>query len=277
MIHPGIYNTLKVLRQTSVGYFLGDNEDNDVLLPNKYVPKDLKVDDEIEVFIYHDSEDRLIATTLKPKVTKNHFASLQVKEVNRVGAFLDWGLEKDLLVPYKEQNSEMIEGHWYVVYMYLDLESGRLAASSKLNQFFENDDIELEEGEGVDLLVSQKTELGHKVIINDTYSGMVYSNEVFQELKQGFKLKGYIKKIREDQKIDVALQKQGYAQIDDTAKMLLEKLEENEGFLALHDKSSPDDIKAELQMSKKVFKKAVGQLYKAKKIVIEDNGIRLIG
>ena len=276
MIHVGIYNKLKALRETSVGVFLGDNEGNDVLLPNKYVPKDLRVEDEIEVFIYQDSEDRIIATTLTPKVIKNQFASLQVKEVNRVGAFLDWGLEKDLLVPYKEQNSEMIAGHWYVVYVYLDLESGRLAASSKLNQFFENDDIELDEGQEVDLLVSQKTEIGHKVIINNTYSGMVYANEVFQELKQGLQLKGYIKKIREDQKIDVSLQKQGYAQVDATAQTILDALEANEGFLALHDKSSPDDIKAELQMSKKLFKKAVGQLYKAKRIVIEDNGIRLV-
>ncbi len=276
MIHVGIYNKLVALRKTSVGVFLGDNEGNDVLLPNKYVPSTLEVDDEIEVFIYQDSEDRIIATTLTPKVIKNKFASLRVKEVNRVGAFLDWGLEKDLLVPYKEQTSEMIAGHWYVVYVYLDLESGRLAASSKLNQFFENDDIQLEEGEEVDLLVSQKTDIGYKVIINDTYSGIVYANEVFQELKQGLELKGYIKKIREDEKIDVALQKQGYVQVDATAQTILNALEANEGFLALHDKSSPDDIKLELQMSKKLFKKAVGQLYKAKRIVIEDNGIRLV-
>lgn len=276
MILNGEYNTLTVLRETSVGFYLGDNDGNDVLLPNKYIPKDLKIDDEIEVFIYQDSEDRIIATTLKPALIRDQFASLRVKDVNKVGAFLEWGLEKDLLVPYREQKSEMITGYWYVIYMYLDIATGRLAASTKLDQFFENDDIQVEEDDEVDLLVIEKTDLGYKVVIDNMYLGLVYDNEVFKELKQGLQIKGYIKKIREDEKIDVSLQKQGYDNVEPNAQLILEQLKSSDGFLPFNDKSSPDDIKDEFEMSKKTFKKAIGGLYKQKLIEIKEEGIFLI-
>lgn len=275
MIYNGTYNKLKALRSTSVGFYLGDSDGNDVLLPNKYVPKELKVEDEIEVFIYQDSEDRIIATTLKPFIEKDQFASLRVKDVNRVGAFVDMGLEKDLLIPFKEQRVDMEVGYWYVVYMYLDLESGRLAGSTKLNQFFENDDIDLIEGDEVDILVSEQTDIGFKVIIDNLYAGLLYKSEVFQEVKQGTRTKAFVKKVREDQKIDVSLQQQGYANIEPNAYKILEVLKEKGGFLPLHDKSNPDDVKRLLEMSKKTFKKAVGGLYREKLIIIKEEGIFL--
>lgn len=276
MILNGEYNTLTVLRETSVGFFLGDDEGNDVLLPNKYIPADLKVDDEIEVFCYQDSEDRIIATTLKPAFTLNQFTSLRVTDVNKIGAFMEWGLEKDLLVPFREQKSDMIVGHWYIVYLYLDIKTGRLAGSTKLAQFYENDDIKLRVGDLVEVLATEKTDLGFNVIINDLYLGLIYENEIFQEVKQGYRLQGFVKKIREDGKIDVSLQKQGYQNVEPNAKFILEEMEANNGFLPLNDKSAPDDIKETLEMSKKTFKKSIGALYKQKLIRIETDGIYLI-
>ena len=275
MILNGEYNTLTVLRETSVGFFLGDDEGNDVLLPNKYIPNDLKVDDEIEVFCYQDSEDRIIATTLKPAFTRDQFTSLKVVDVNKIGAFMEWGLEKNLLVPFREQKSDMIVGHWYIVYMYLDLKTGRLAGSTKLAQFYENDDLKLRVGDQVELLATEKTDLGFNVVINDLYLGLLYENEVFQEVKQGYRMQGFVKKIREGGKIDVSLQKQGYQNVEPNAKYILEEMQDNDGFLPLNDKSSPDDIKEQLEMSKKTFKKSIGSLYKQKLIRIETEGIYL--
>jgi predicted RNA-binding protein (virulence factor B family) len=276
MIYNGTYNTLKVLRDTSVGFYLGDDEGNDVLLPNKYVPKDLEVDQKIKVFIYQDSEDRLIATTLIPLIEKDKFASLKVKDVNRVGAFVDIGLEKDLLVPFKEQRVDMQVGHWYIVYMYLDLESGRLAGSTKLNQFFENEDCDLNEGDEVTILVSEQTEIGYKVVIEELYSGLLYKTELFRQVKQGFRSKAFIKKIRDDGKIDVTLQKQGFENVEPNSKIIVNTLKQYGGYLALNDKSHPDEIKSKLEMSKKTFKKSIGVLYKQKVIDIKNDGIYLL-
>jgi predicted RNA-binding protein (virulence factor B family) len=273
MIHIGKYNTLEVLREVDFGYYLGDNEDNDVLLPQKYVPEGLAVSDDIEVFIYKDSEDRIIATTLEPYVKTEEFGYLQVRDVNRTGAFLDWGLEKDLLLPFREQSGKISKGMWVFVFVYFDPRTERIAASMKTTEFAEKTDIELEEGEEVDLLIGSKSELGYNVFINHLYEGLIYDNEIFKNIKPGDKTRGFVKKVRPDNKIDVSLEKQGYVKVEPNAKLILDNLSFNGGFLPLHDKSSPEEIKEQLAMSKKVFKKAIGSLYKNRQIRIEKDGI----
>ena len=275
MFNLGVKNTLRILRGTSVGMYLGDDEGNDVLLPKKYIPDDVIVGDDIEVFIYRDSEDRIIATTLEPKVQLDGFAYLQVMAVTGIGAFLDWGLEKDLFVPFKEQNKKLATGDWCAVYVYLDEETDRLVGSCKVNKFFEKENIQLEIGQEVDLLVFEETNLGLNVVINNKYKGLIYENEIFQRIKLGTHTKGYIKNIREDKLIDVSLQKQGYANIEPNAEKILEKLKANNGFLDVTDKSDANYIMYQLEMSKKTFKKAVGGLYKQRLIRIEDDGIYL--
>lgn len=275
MFNLGVKNTLRILRGTSVGMYLGDDEGNDVLLPKKYIPDDVIVGDDIEVFIYRDSEDRIIATTLEPKVQLNGFAYLQVMAVTGIGAFLDWGLEKDLFVPFKEQNKKLATGDWCAVYVYLDEETDRLVGSCKVNKFFEKENIELEIGQEVDLFVFEETNLGLNAVINNKYKGLIYENEIFQRIKLGSRTKGYIKNIREDKLIDVSLQKQGYANIEPNAEKILEKLKANNGFLDVTDKSDANYIMYQLEMSKKTFKKAVGGLYKQRLIRIEDEGIYL--
>ncbi|WP_337042356.1 CvfB family protein [Emticicia sp. 17c] len=275
MLKLGVKNTLKILRGTSVGMYLGDKEGNDVLLPKKYIPDDAIVGDTIEVFIYKDSEDRIIATTLEPKVQLNQFAYLQVMAVTAIGAFLDWGLEKDLFVPFKEQNRKLSTGEWCAVYVYLDEETERLVGSCKVNKFFEKENIELEAGEEVDLLIFEETNLGLNAVVNNRYKGLIYENEIFQRVKLGSQIKGYVKNIREDNRIDVSLQKQGYANIEPNAERILTKLKENEGFLDVTDKSDANYIMYQLEMSKKTFKKAVGALYKQRLITIEEDGIYL--
>ncbi len=275
MIELGKYNTLKIIRDTSVGLFLSDGT-TDVLLPNKYVPKRFEIEDEIKVFVYLDHEERLTATTLKPYIQRDEFAYLKVSYINQYGAFLDWGLEKDLFVPFKEQARKMEEGKRYLVYAYLDEKTDRLVASSKLNQFLEQETIDLEPNQEVDLIVSHITELGINVIINSKYKGLLYKDEVFENLTPGKKLKGYIKNIREDKKIDVSLTKQGFDGIEDNAQIVLEELKSSNGFLRLTDNSHPEEIKTVLKMSKKAFKKAIGNLYRQKLITLKEDGIYLI-
>ncbi|GAB3907793.1 S1-like domain-containing RNA-binding protein [Larkinella knui] len=275
MIQIGKINTLVALRETSVGVFLGDDEDNDILLPNKYVPDTLRVDDPIDVFVYTDSEDRIIATTLTPKIQRNQFARLQVVSVTSVGAFLDWGLEKDLLVPYREQSRPMEVGRWYVVYLYLDHETDRLVASSRLNRFLDSEVPNLTEGQEVSLLAWEPTDLGINVIINNRYRGLVYANEVFRQVYPGDRLTGYVKTIREDNRIDVSLQKPGYENVEPNAQRILATLKDQKGFLPLNDYSEPEEIYKSLEMSKKTFKKAIGALFRERKIVIKEDGIYL--
>jgi predicted RNA-binding protein (virulence factor B family) len=270
----GKFNTLKILRDTRVGLFLGD-ENQDVLLPNKYVPKKFEIGEELDVFVYLDHEERITATTLKPYIQLGEFAYLKVNYTNEFGAFLDWGLEKDLFVPFKEQARKMETGKRYLVYMYLDEKTNRLVASSKLNQFLESENIELEVGQQVDLIVSHITELGINVIINSTYKGLLYKDEVFENLSPGKKLKGYIKTIRPDKKIDVALTKQGFEAVEEHAQKILDELRASKGFLRLNDNSHPEEVKTVLKMSKKSFKKAIGSLYKQKLISIKEDGIYL--
>jgi hypothetical protein len=276
MIEIGRMNSLRAFRQAKQGWYLRNPEGQEVLLPNKYVPEGFKEEDELDVFIFNDSEDRITATTATPKIQLNDFAYLQVKEVNKFGAFLDWGLEKDLLVPFSEQQKKMLKDEHYLVYMYLDARTERLVASSKLDQFLEKENIELEVGQEVDLIIGEFSELGAKVIINKQYSGLIFQNEIFQKLRSGDHVKGFIKQIREDKKIDVSLQQQGYAGVAPNAEKILEKLNAEGGFLALNDKSDPKLIQDQLEMSKKTFKKAIGGLYKQKLIKIEKDGIYLL-
>lgn len=275
MIRIGEFNTLEILRETSVGIFLGDESGNDVLLPNKYVPKEFEIGQSITVFCYLDHEERPVATTLKPKVIKGEFALLKVVEVNAIGAFLDWGLEKHLFVPFREQARKMEESKWYLVYVYEDTETGRLVASSKTNQFISNEELDLSFNDQVQIIVSRFTEMGVEVIINNKHKGLIYKDELFEDLKLASHHIGYIKKIREDQKIDVSLHALGYKAIEPAAQRVLDELKTNNGYLALGDKSDPELIKSTLNLSKKSFKKAIGALYKEKLISIEQEGIRL--
>lgn len=275
VIEIGKVNRLEILKSTEQGLYLGD-EVEEILLPNKYIPEGVEVGDMIDVFIYTDSEDRPIATTLEPKIKVDEFAYLEVKDTTSFGAFMDWGLEKDLLVPFKEQLDKLEKGKSYLVYMYLDDVTERLVGSTHLNKFLEIDDIDLEEGEEVEILLGNETELGYLSIINNEYKGLVYKNQVFKNVKPGDRTRAFVKQIRPDHKIDLVLERTGHVSIEPNADKVLQALKSNEGFLPLHDKSDPDQIKEQLQMSKKNFKKACGTLYKQRLIKIEPEGIRLV-
>jgi predicted RNA-binding protein (virulence factor B family) len=271
----GHYNTLKIARETKVGLFLTDGKE-DVLLPIKYTPKEYKIDDEIIVFVYLDHEERPVATTLEPYILLDEFGLLRVNYVNKFGAFLDWGLEKDIFVPFKEQARPMEKGKRYLVFAYMDEKTNRIVASSKTNQFLNNENITVQIGEEVDLIISHITDLGINVIINDIHKGLLYKDQVYDDIRTGDRMKGFIKTIRPDNKIDVSLQKLGYENIEPNAEKILDELRASKGFLKLNDTSNPDDIKTVLKMSKKTFKKAIGALYKEKRIEIKDDGIYLV-
>lgn len=275
MFTLGTYHTLTINRYTPVGLFLTDGQ-NDVLLPLKYVPKNYEIGGELSVFVYLDHEERPVATTLKPYITLNDFAFLRVNYTNQFGAFLDWGLEKDLFVPFKEQARPMEQGKRYLVYLFLDEKTNRLVASSKLNQFLNLNPFENLVGDEVPLIISHTTDMGINVIINGSHKGLVYKNEVFNDkIRPGDKLFGYIKAIRPDGKIDVSLRKSGIESIGEDSQTILNELHSNKGFLRLHDNSHPEDIKTVLKMSKKAFKKAIGTLYKNQQIEIKEDGIYL--
>lgn len=274
IIEIGKFNHLEILKETPQGLYVGDDIE-EILLPNKYVSEDMKIGDFIDVFVYTDSEDRMIATTLIPNIKIGDVAYLKVKDVSSVGAFLDWGLEKDLFVPFKEQRTKMEVGESYLVFMYLDDVTDRLVGSAHINKVLELENISLEVGQEVNLLVGSETELGYQAVIDNTYRGLLYKNELFQNISPGEVTKGYVKRIRDDKKIDLTLEKQGHESIEPNADRILKKLREGEGFLPLHDKSSPDEIQQALQMSKKNFKKAIGTLYKKRIVTLEAKGIRL--
>ncbi|WP_340198777.1 S1 RNA-binding domain-containing protein [Ascidiimonas sp. W6] len=276
MIEIGQYNTLEILRDTDPGLFLGDDEDNDVLLPNKYVPKDFEIGSKITVFCYLDHMERLVATTLKPAVMKNSFALLKAIEVNEIGAFMDWGLEKHLFVPFREQAARMIAGKWYLIYCYVDEKTNRLVGSSKTDRFIDNDSLSIEKYEEVEIIVSRHTDLGAEVIINNKHKGLIYKDELFEPVHLGQRLKGIVKKIREDNKVDITLRQIGYKNIEPNSQRILEALKMSDGFIALHDKSDPNEIRRHLKMSKKDFKKAIGSLYKERLIDILPDGIRVL-
>ncbi|MDX9881810.1 MAG: S1-like domain-containing RNA-binding protein [Prolixibacteraceae bacterium] len=276
MVNIGRHNKLTIVREVDFGVYFHDEKLGDILLPKRYLPERWAVGDEVEVFVYLDSEDRLIATTEKPFAEVGEFAALEVVAVTGVGAFLQWGLMKDLLVPFREQKIRMNVGEKHLVYIYLDLETNRIVASSKINRFVGNLPVDYEPGEEVDLIIAEKTGMGYKAIIDNSHFGMLYKNEVFQSLEIGQRLKGYIVKVRDDEKIDLGLQKPGYEKMEGLAKEVMEKLKACNGFLPLGDKSDPELIYAQLQISKKNFKKAIGTLYKNRLIVIEDEGIRMV-
>jgi len=276
MIQLGEYNTLTILRDTEPGLYLGDTEENVVLLPHKYKPESFEIGDEIKVFVYLDNEERPISTTLDPYLLLNTFGYLHCSDVTKYGAFMDWGLEKQLFVPFKEQARPMKKGNWYIVYLYLDELTNRLVGSSKTNRFLQNENLTVQKYDEVDILVTHLTEKGANVIINGVHKGLIYQEDIFEDIRTGDRLKAFVSNIREDNKIDVVLQQPGYRSIEPNANFILDELKAVGGFLPLHDKTDPDIIKNELGMSKKSFKKAIGTLYKDKQINIKEDGIELI-
>lgn len=272
----GKLNKLRVIKELDFGIYLDGQEHGEILMPRRYVPENCKPEDIIEVFIYYDSDDRIIATTEKPFAMVGEFAFLEAISVNSVGAFLNWGLPKDLLVPFNEQNQKMVEGKSYLVYVFIDHESKRIAASAKLDKFLDNLPPDYQPGQEVDLLIGDKTDMGYKAIINNTHWGILYQNEVFQQLTKGQKINGFIKKVREDEKIDLSLQKQGYENVTDLLQVFIDSLKNNDGFIPVTDKSPAETIYQLFGVSKKTYKKTVGTLYKNRIIAIEEDGIRLI-
>jgi len=269
---------LEVLRSTEIGLFLDTEERNynGILLPKRYVPSGIEIGDFMDVFIYRDSEDRIIATRLDPYIRVGEFAYLNVNKVESYGAFLDWGLPKDLFVPLSQQRMLMVNDGYYLVYAYLDEQTDRIAATAKVHRYLQNEAEDLEIGQEVELLICDETDLGVRVIVDNKFWGLVFHNEIFQHLEEGQKTIGYVKGIRqEDNKIDITLKKQGMAEVKDARSQIIEVLYDSNGFLPLNDKSAPEAIYEELEMSKKVFKKAIGNLYKDKMITIKRDGIHL--
>lgn len=276
MVEIGKYNTLKIVKDLDFGVYLDGGDDLEILLPARYVPRNVKPGDEVEVFIYHDNEGRIIATTAKPLAIVGEFLWMECKSVNDMGAFLEWGLMKDLLVPFREQKMPMREGKWYLVYVHLDHVTKRIVASARVDKFLDNVPPVYEFNQEVDLLVADETEIGYKVIINNLHWGLVYHNEIYRRLERGEHLKGYIKEVREDEKIDVSLTRLGYEKVEGIAGIILDALKVQNGFLPVHDKSPAEEIYSLFGCSKKSFKQAIGALYKKKLISIEPTGIRLI-
>lgn len=277
MIQLGVVNRLRVNRSMPQGlYLISLTGDEEVLLPNRYVTTEMEIDQEVEVFVYTDSEDRVVATTQTPKIQLNEFAYLKVVGVSPFGAFLDWGLEKDLFVPFRNQISKMEEGKSYIVYLYEDEDSDRLVGTSKYGAYLESAVEGLAVGDEVHLMVEAQSDLGVKMIVNGKYKGLVYTNELFKRLQQGMQTTGFVKKIREDGKLDISLEPLGHLSIEPNAEKLLSILKMNKGKLNLTDKSDPELIKSFLQMSKKNFKKALGTLYKQRLVNLHDNYIELV-
>jgi predicted RNA-binding protein (virulence factor B family) len=276
MVKLGNTHQLRVSKAVDFGFYLDAQELGDVLLPKKFAPKDLAVGDLLYVFLYLDSEDRPIATTQQPKAKVGEFAFLKAVARTHVGAFLDWGLDKDILVPFAEQHRPIEVDQSYLVYLYLDKHDGRIVASSKIDKFIDDDaPHDFTPQQQVNLLIANSTELGFKAIINNSHWGVLYKNDVFQKLSFGQSKKGFIKRIREDGKIDLSLQG-GKETRDKYAKIILNHLEKQQGFAPVHDKSSPEIIADTFGMSKGAFKKAIGGLYKERLISIEKDGIRLV-
>ncbi|HMO34283.1 MAG TPA: S1-like domain-containing RNA-binding protein [Lacibacter sp.] len=274
MIQAGNYNRLQVQRLKEAGAYLDDGASG-ILLPKRFVPRGTRVGDELTVFVYHDSEDRLIATTQHPRAVVGDIALLKVVGNSPHGAFLDWGLMKDLFVPKSKQRTPMRLGGEYLVYLYVDAQTGRVAASQYIEHLLSNEPLTVKEKEVVELLVYRETEIGYEMIINNRHTGLLHFNEVYRPLRTGDRVEGYIKTIRPDHKIDLTLGRPGYTRVEDEAGKILRQLEKNNGFLPYHDKSGADAIYEEFGMSKKAFKMAVGKLYKERIIELVNGGIRL--
>ena len=272
----GAYNLLKVVKKVDFGMYLDGGVEGEILLPTRYVPEGCKIGDELNVFLYLDQDEKIIATTLEPLAKVGDFACLEVAWVNEYGAFLNWGLMKDLFCPFREQKKRMQKGERYIVYVKLDEESYRIMATAKVDKYLNQDKPAYKHGDEVDLLVQQKTELGFKVIIDNAYGGLIYDNQVFRPLHTGDRLKGYIDRVRPDGKIDVTIQPTGRRQTEEFSDVLLAYLQDNGGHCSLGDKSPAELIADRFKVSKKTFKKAIGDLYRKRLITISDEGIDLV-
>ena len=271
----GKYNQLEVVKFVDFGLYLNEGDDGEILLPKRYIPEGTKEGDLLNVFLYLDNEERLVATTQTPLIQVGEFGYLEVSWVNQYGAFLNWGLMKDLFVPFREQKMRMVQGKSYIVYCYQDEESFRLMASAKVDKFLSKDRPPYEAGEQVNILIWQKTELGFKAIVENKYAALLYDSEIFQPLHTGMQLKAFVKQVREDGKIDLILQKAGPRKVDDFAETLLKYIREHNGFTSFNDKSDAEEIYQTFGVSKKTFKKAVGELYKMRLIILQPDGISL--
>lgn len=275
MVKVGDYNVLKVLRALDFGFYLDDGKEG-ILLPKRFVPENLQINDTLRVFVYHDSESRLVATTQHPKGVVGDIVKLKAITVTDLGAFLDWGLMKDIFVPKSKMLGIMRQGAEYLVKIYVDEQTGRVAATEKIEPFLSNENLTVKEHDEVDLTVYRRTDIGYLVIINNIHTGVLHFNEIFRNITEGDKMKGFIKKIRPDNTIDVAAGKKGYVRVEDEVGKILRLLQENNGYLPYHDKSNPEEIYDFFGMSKKAFKMAVGSLYKQKKITLTKTGIKLV-
>lgn len=275
MINIGKINQLTIIKQQGADIYLGNATSAKVLLADKKQPEHCRIGDTLEVFVYVDSEGHLAATIQTPYAQVGDIAWLKVASINYTGVFLDWGLAKDLLVPFSEQHQEMAVGEYYLVKVFLD-DKNRIAATTKINRFIAEESVDFTPGQKVSLIIADKTDLGVKAIINNTHWGMLYQNELFQPVRKGQKLDGYIKHIREDHKIDLSLQQAGYGKVESLTDNILARLQAHGGVLPLSDKSPPEAIYATFGVSKKVFKQAIGALYKDYKILLDKTGIRLV-
>lgn len=272
----GRYNTLEVIKHVDFGIYLDGGEYGNILVPKRYVETIPLIGDQMSVFIYRDSEDRLIGTTETPLATVGDFAYLKVTGISNAGAFLDWGLMKDVLVPHREQPVKMKEGESYVVFIYIDPATHRIVASAKTNKFLSDELPEYKRFEEVDVIIEGITPLGYKCIVDNNYRGLLYQNQVFRPLSVGEQLVAYVDRVRPDKKIDLLIEKPGLTKVEEAAEKIIEQLGSNEGFIAVGDHSSPEEIQERFNTSKKTFKKAVGLLFKAKRITVEKDGLKLV-
>ncbi|MBN1927791.1 MAG: GntR family transcriptional regulator [Prolixibacteraceae bacterium] len=277
MVRIGKVSNLEIVKFTEQGAYLDGGPYGEILLPKRYVTGEQTIGELIDVFVHFDSDDRIVATTVFPYAMVGEFAFLEVVDVTPIGAFLDWGLPKNLFVPYAGQKEKMAKGKRYIVSIYVDEKNGRIAATSKINKFLNKETTDLKPGDEVDLLISGQTEIGFSAIVNNAFSGILYFNEVFKSMKIGDKVKGYIKKVRDDGKIDLSLEKFGYRKVEPVLDEIIHKMKAGGGVLNLSDKSTSEDIKNELGISKKTFKKAIGALYRQKLIRINEDSIILTG
>ena len=276
MLRAGRIQKLTVSRISDYGLYLADEEQNEVLLPNRYISLTDKPGDEKEVFLYHDSEDRLVATTETPLLRVGEAGYLRVVDKTAHGAFLDWGLYgKDLFLPNRNQQGGIIAGRSYIVYLYEDSITGRCVATCKLKSFINNDSITVAPRQEVDLLVASESPIGYRVIINNRHWGMLYRNQLFRPIAVGDRTKGYVRKLTEDNRIDVSLQQEGFAQVKDSAEVLLQRVRDNGGFLPLNDDSAPEEVNRLTQTSKKVFKRSLGMLLKRGAVSVDEQGIKI--
>ncbi|WP_411065460.1 CvfB family protein [Vibrio rotiferianus] len=276
MIKIGQINSLEVIKTADFGVFLDGEDYGSVLLPNKHVPEGTELGDHLDVFLYFDSESQLAATIDKPIAQVGEWGLMKIEGINKTGAFVNWGIkEKDLLIPFSEQRARFTAGQNILVYVYTDKASGRIVGTTKFNKWLDKTPANYEVNEEVNLIIAERSQLGYKAIVNGEHWGMIFPSDVFGKLFIGKRLKGYVKQIREDGKIDLALQKVGVAKMDDLSSKIMEQLEKKGGFLPLNDKSSPEAIFEAFRTSKGTYKKTIGGLYKDGKIVIEKDGIRL--